>query len=83
MRRPWCAAKKRLRAAIADSSIARGVGRYKIEAESGDTLYRETDTFEFAGDPRAWNDGRVLICQHVRGNSECGVLTRLISNEAF
>lgn len=77
------AAEKRLKAAMADPSIARGVGRYKIEAESGDNLHRETDTFEFAGDPRAWNDGRVLICQHVRGNSECGVRTRLISNEAY
>lgn len=77
------AAEKRLKAAMADPTIARGVGRYKIEAESGDNLHRETDAFEFAGDPRAWNDGRVLVCQHVRGNSECGVRTRLISNEAY
>ena len=68
---------------MADPSIARGIGRYKIEAESGDNLHRETDTFEFAGDPRAWSDGRVLICQQVRGNLECRVRTRLISNEAY
>ncbi len=77
------AAERRLRAAMADPTIARGVGRYKMEAESGDNLHRETDAFEFAGDPRAWNDGRVLICQHLRGNSECRVQTRLLSNEAF
>ena len=77
------ASEKRLRAAMADPKIARGVGRYKIEAESGDNLHRVTDAFEFAGDPRAWNDGRVLVCQHLRGNSECGVRTRLISNEAY
>jgi hypothetical protein len=77
------AAERRLKAALADPTIARGVGRYKMEAESGDNLHRKTDAFEFAGDPRAWNDGRVLICQHRRGNSECGVGTRLISNEAY
>lgn len=53
------ASERRLKAAMSDPTIARGVGRYKIEAESGDTLHRETDAFEFSGDPRAWNDGRV------------------------
>lgn len=77
-----CAAERRLKGAMVDPMIARGVGRYKIEAESGDNLHREIDAFEFADDPRAWNDGRILICQHLRGNSECGVRTRLISNEA-
>ncbi|MFD2740501.1 hypothetical protein ACFSUD_13015 [Sulfitobacter aestuarii] len=76
-------AERRLKAAMADPAVAHGVGRYKMEAESGDNLHRETDAFEFTGDPRAWNDGRVLICQHLRGNSECGVRTRLISNEAY
>jgi len=38
---------------MADPAIARGVGRYKIEAESGDNLHRVTNAFEFARDPRA------------------------------
>lgn len=63
---------------MADPTIARDVGRYKIKAENSDTLQRETDAFEFADTTRAWNDGRVLICQHLRGKSECGVRTRLI-----
>lgn len=77
------AAERRLKAAMADPTIARGVGRYKMEAESGDNLHRQTDAFEFEDDPRAWSDGRVIICQHLRGNSECGVQTKLLSNEAF
>lgn len=58
------ATERRLKAAMADPTIARGVGRYKMEAESGDNLHRQTDAFEFEDDPRAWSDGRVIICQH-------------------
>ena len=47
------ASERLLRAAMADPAIARGVGRYKIEAESGDNLHRVTNAFEFARDPRA------------------------------
>jgi len=77
------ASEKRLKAAMSDSSIAMGVGRYKMETESDEKFHRETDAFEFAGDPRAWSDGRVIICQHLRGNSQCGVQTKLLSNDAF
>ena len=77
------AAERRLKAAMADPAIARGVGRYKMMSESDAANHRETDAFEFAGDPRAWSDGRVIVCQHLRGNSECGVQSKLLSNEAF
>lgn len=77
------AAERRLKAAMSDPSIAKGVGRYKMETESDKKYHRQTDAFEFEGDPRAWSDGRVIICQHLRGNSECGVQTKLLSNEAF
>ena len=77
------AAERRLRAAMADPSIGKGVGRYKIESDGDETSHRETDAFEFEGDPRAWSDGRVLVCQHLRGNSECGVQAKLLSNDAF
>lgn len=75
--------EKRLRAAMSDASISKGVGRYKIGPEKGDSIHRETTAFEFSGDPRAWADGRRLTCQHQRGNSECGVRGRLLSNEAY
>jgi hypothetical protein len=68
---------------MSDVSIARGVGRYKITAEGDDDLHRETSAFEFSGAPRAWNDGRMLTCQHLRGNAECGVSGRLLSNSAY
>jgi|GEM_PF-1278775 len=77
------AAEKRLKAAMADPAIARGVGRYRIASEGDETSHRETDGFEFEDDPRAWSDGRVLVCQHLRGNSECGVQSKLLSNDAF
>lgn len=77
------AEEKRLKAAMTDPSIARGVGRYKMMSDGDESSHRETDAFEFEGDPRAWNDGRVLVCQHLRGNSECGVQTKLLSNDAF
>lgn len=41
------------------------------------------DAFEFEDDPRAWSDGRVLECLHIRGNSKCGVGSKLLSNDAF
>jgi hypothetical protein len=69
------AAEKRLRAAMSDPSIAKGVGRYKIMSDSDEASHRDTDAFELEGNPRAWNDGRVLVCQHLRGNSECNVQT--------
>ena len=77
------AQEKRLRAAMSDASIARGVGRYKITAEGDKKLHRETSAFEFAGAPRAWEDGRMLTCLHQRGNAECGVSGRLLSNSAY
>ncbi len=51
-------------------------------SDSDEASQRETDAFEFEGNPRAWNDGRVLVCQHLRGNSECNVQTKLLSNDA-
>lgn len=47
------AQQRRLEAALADPSIGRGVGRYKMESDSSESLHRETDAFEFDGDPRA------------------------------
>lgn len=77
------AREKRLRAAMSDASIARGVGRYKITAEGDNKPHRETSAFEFSGAPRAWEDGRMLTCQHLRGNAECGVSSKLLSNSAY
>lgn len=77
------AQEKRLRAAMSDAAVSKGVGRYRIGTEGDGGLHRETTAFEFSGDPRAWNDGRRLTCQHQRGNSECGVRGRLLSNEAY
>lgn len=68
---------------MADPAIARGVGRYKIVSDGEKSSHRETDAFELEGDRRAWNDGRVLVCQHQRRNTECGVQTKLLSNDAF
>ncbi len=68
---------------MSDASIARGVGRYKIEAEGDSHLHRETSAFELSGDPRAWEDGRMLTCQHLRGIAQCGVSARLLSNSAY
>ncbi len=53
------AMEKRLRAAMADPSIARGLGHYKVVSPSEKSAHRETDAFEFENDPRAWSDGRV------------------------
>ena len=69
--------------AMNDPAISAGLGRYKIDSESRKELLRQTDAFAFSGDPIAWNDGRVLICQHSRGNSDCGIQFNVLSNEHF
>ena len=77
------AGQRRMAAAIADPTIGGGLGRYKMETEDREELKRETDAFEFSGDPVGWNDGRVVTCQHARGNTECGVQFSLLSNQHF
>ncbi len=37
----------------------------------------------YAGDPTAWNDGRILTCQHQRGNAECEIQLLVLSNLHF
>ncbi len=77
------AAQRRQSAAISDPGVAAGVGRYKMVSESRPETHRETDAFEFASDPVGWTDGRTLICQHMRGNGDCGVGFTLMSNRHF
>jgi hypothetical protein len=77
------AAQRRMSASNTDPSISTGLGRYKMQSDSREELHRETDAFEFANDPVAWSDGRVLVCQHIRGNSDCGVSFSPFSNQHF
>lgn len=47
------AAEKRLRTASSAPFIAKGVGRCKKSADGDGDDHRETDAFEFEGNPRA------------------------------
>ena len=75
--------QRRLAAAISNPQISAGVGRYRLASEAREELHRETDAFEFDGDPIGWTDGRTLICQHMQGNGDCGVSFSLLSNQHF
>lgn len=43
------AAERRLKAAMSDPAIAKGVGRYKMQTDRDDKFLRITDAFEFEG----------------------------------
>ena len=73
------AAQRRLMAAVALPALSTGLGSYTLDGD--DKHPRISQAFEYAGDPRAWEDGRVLICHHQKGNSECGVSFSVLSNE--
>jgi hypothetical protein len=77
------AAQRRLLASVANPALGTGLGRYKMESPGDDKLERISQFFEYEDDPHAWQDGRVMICQHLRGNGDCGVSFLILSNQHF
>jgi hypothetical protein len=77
------AAQRRLLASVSNPAIGIGLGRYKMEADTNESLRRVSRFLEYEGDPREWYDGRTLVCQHCRGNAECGLGSIILSNRHF
>ena len=77
------AAQRRLMASVANPVLATGQGRYRLGAPGDKGLQRVSTAFEYAADPTAWADGRILTCKHQRGNSECRVQLLVLSNQHF
>ena len=75
------AAIRKQRAYEETPSLARGKGRYKL---SGDQDQQVVSTaLEYSDDPHQWEDGKNLVCRHMRGNHDCNVSLSLLSNEHF
>jgi hypothetical protein len=75
------AAARKLKAYTENPDLARGRGRYTL---SGDDTFQVVSTaFEYAGDPHRWEDGKKLVCHHMRGNRDCEVSFSALSNEHF
>jgi hypothetical protein len=77
------AAQRRLLASVSNPAIGVGLGRYKMEADTNESLRRVSQFLEYEGDSREWYDGRTLVCQHSRGNAECGLGSIILSNQHF
>lgn len=52
-------------------------------SSAGDDLNRVSSILDYFEKPTAWNDGRVLVCEHQRGNSTCSVKFHLLPNQHF
>ena len=77
------AAQKRLVASLKNSTISLGRGRYKLNSSSDNDAVRVSSAIEYFDDPHYWDDERSMRCQHLSGNSECGIQLSVLSNEHF
>lgn len=75
------AAQRRAQASVSSAALAAGFGRYKVRGSGNDNLVRVSSVLEYQGNPHSWEDGRVLICRHIRGNAECAIQGLILSNE--
>lgn len=76
------AAERRLQAAASIPALTTGLGIYTMSS-AGDDLNRVSSILDYFEKPTAWNDGRVLVCEHQRGKSTCSVKFHLLSNQHF
>lgn len=78
--------RRALLASVSTSSSAAlsvGAGRYNVMGTGNTSLQRVSQFLEYDRDPHGWDDGRVLVCRHQRGNGECRVSTLVLSNRHF
>ncbi|EEX08999.1 conserved hypothetical protein [Ruegeria lacuscaerulensis ITI-1157] len=75
------AAQRKLAASAGIPALASGLGNYKLNGD--DKNKRISKVFEYLKDPREWEDGRQLVCQHRKRNRNCDVAFSLLSNEHF
>lgn len=73
------AAQRKLLASVKLPALATGLGSYTLNGD--DKNPRVSQAFEYQNDPRAWDDGREMICHHQRGNGECGISFNVLSND--
>lgn len=73
------AAQRKLLASVKLPALATGTGAYSLTSEN--KKFRISQAFEYQNDPRAWDDGREIICHHQKGNRECGIGFNILSNE--
>lgn len=73
------AAQRKLLASANIPALATGHGVYTLSGDSKNQ--RISQAFEYEGDPHAWDDGRVMVCRHQKGNGECGVSFNILSND--
>jgi len=74
-------AARKLKAYPENLDLARGRGGYALSVD--DSLQVVSTAFGYAGDPRRWEDGKKLVCHHMRGNRDCDVSFSVLSNEHF
>ncbi|MAY33394.1 MAG: hypothetical protein CMM86_12410 [Rhodovulum sp.] len=71
------------KAMVSDDAVAAGLGRYKMESSSRKADKRTSYIFEYWNNPVGWSDNRSFVCQHIRGNTDCKVSQKILSNQHF
>ena len=66
------AAQRRLLAAASIPALTTGRGVY-TQGTPDDDYDRVSSILDYFQDPHGWSDGRILICDHQKGNRTCGV----------